>query len=49
VEPSRLRYRAIRNDQAVSRRRIREIAVARVRFGYFSIYVVLRREMIENQ
>ena len=38
------RYRGIRNDQAVLRRRIREIAAARVRYGYFRIYIVLRRE-----
>ena len=38
------RYRAIRNDQTVLRGRIREIAAARVRYGYFRIYIVLRRE-----
>lgn len=38
------RYRAIRHDQAVLRRRIREIAAARIRYGYFRIYIVLRRE-----
>jgi putative transposase len=38
------RYRTIRHDQAVLRRRIREIAAARVRYGYFRIYIVLRRE-----
>jgi putative transposase len=38
------RYRAIRHDQAILRRRIREIAAARVRYGYFRIYIVLRRE-----
>ena len=38
------RYRAIRNDQAVLRERIRELAAARVRYGYFRIYILLRRE-----
>jgi len=38
------RYRAIRNDQALLRGRIRELAAARVRYGYFRIYILLRRE-----
>jgi putative transposase len=38
------RYRAIRNEQAVLRGRIRELAAARVRYGYFRIYILLRRE-----
>jgi putative transposase len=39
------RYRAIRNDQAILGRRIREIAAAaRTRYGYFQIYIMLRRE-----
>jgi putative transposase len=38
------RYRAIRNDQAMLRERIRELAAARVRYGYFRIYILLRRE-----
>jgi putative transposase len=38
------RYRAIGNDQAVLRERIRELAAARVRYGYFRIYILLRRE-----
>ncbi len=38
------RYRAIRNDQAMLRGRIRELAPARVRYGYFRIYILLRRE-----
>ena len=32
------RYRAIRYDQAALRARIRELAAARVRYGYFRIY-----------
>jgi putative transposase len=38
------RYEATRDDQAVLRMRIREIAWARVRYGYYRIYVLLRRE-----
>jgi putative transposase len=38
------RYHTIRHGQAVLRRRIREIAAARIRYGYFRIYIVLRRE-----
>jgi putative transposase len=38
------RYRAIRNDQAMLRKRIRELAAARVRYGYFRLYILLRRE-----
>jgi len=38
------RYEAIRDDQAVLRMRIRKIAEARVRYGYYRIYVLLRRE-----
>jgi len=42
--PSSHRYRAIRNDQAMLRGRIRELAAARVRYGYLRIYILLRRE-----
>ncbi len=38
------RYRAIRNDQTLLIERIRELAAARVRYGYFRIYILLRRE-----
>jgi putative transposase len=38
------RYRAFRNDQAMLRGRIRELAAARVRYGYFRIYILLCRE-----
>ena len=38
------RYRVICNDQAMLRGRIRELAAARVRYGYFRIYILLRRE-----
>ncbi len=38
------RYQSIRGDQAVLRQRIRDLAAARVRYGYFRIYILLRRE-----
>jgi putative transposase len=38
------RYEATRDDQAVLRMRIRELAEARVRYGYYRIYILLRRE-----
>ena len=38
------RYRAIRNDQAMLRGRIRELAAAQVRYGYVRIYILLRHE-----
>ena len=40
------RYRSTRDDQAFLRHRIRDIAAARVRYGYRRIYIVLRREGI---
>ena len=40
------RYRAIRDDQAFLRYRIREIASSRIRYGYRRIYIALRREGI---
>jgi len=43
------RYRSCRDDQAFFRHRIREIAGARVRYGYRRVYVALRRQgMIVN-
>jgi len=41
---SSLRYRSTRPDQAVLRKRIREIAEPRVRYGCRRIYILLRRE-----
>ena len=38
------RYRSDRSDQAPLRRRIKEIAETRVRYGYRRIHVLLRRE-----
>ena len=37
-------YRSRRSEQAVLRKRIREIAQTRVRYGYRRIHVLLRRE-----
>jgi putative transposase len=37
-------YRSGRPEQAVLRKRIREIAEARVRYGYRRIWVLLRRD-----
>lgn len=41
------RYRGSRDDQAWLRRRIRELAAARVRYGCRRIYVLLRREGVK--
>ena len=38
------RYRSIAPDQAALRMRIKEIAATRVRYGYYRIYILLRRE-----
>jgi putative transposase len=38
------RYEATRDDQVVLRMRIRELAEARVSYGYYQIYILLRRE-----
>ncbi len=38
------RYRSQRDDQAFLRHRIKEIAAARVRYGYRRIWIALRRE-----
>ena len=38
------RYRSIAPDQAALRMRIKEIATTRVRYGYYRIYILLRRE-----
>ncbi len=37
-------YRSVKPDQAVLRKRIREIAETHVRYGYRRIHIVLRRE-----
>jgi putative transposase len=44
VERSTIRYRSTRPDQAALRLRIRDLAKTRVRYGYFRIYILLRRE-----
>ena len=38
------RYRSTKSDQAPLRLRIRDLAATRVRYGYFRIYILLRRE-----
>lgn len=38
------RYRPIRDDEAPLRKRIRDLAAARVRYGYYRLYILLRRE-----
>lgn len=39
-----MRYVSHKPDQAPLRLRIRDLAAARVRYGYFRIYILLRRE-----
>lgn len=39
-----VRYRSIRADQTPLIMRIRDLAQARMRYGYFRIYILLRRE-----
>ena len=42
-------YRSVRHDQAVLRKRIREIAETRARYGYRRIHIILRREGLARQ
>ena len=44
VDRSTIRYRSTKPDQAPLRLRIRDLAKTRVRYGYFRIYILLRRE-----
>ena len=44
VERSTYHYRPRRAEQAGLKKRIKEIAETRVRYGYRRIYVLLRRE-----
>jgi len=44
ISRSLYHYRSVAADQTPLRNRIKEIAAARVRYGYKRIYVVLRRE-----
>ena len=44
VGRSSIRYRSTKPDQAPLRLRIRDLARTRVRYGYFRIYILLRRE-----
>lgn len=44
VERSSVRYVLHRSDQAALIMRIRDLAATRARYGYFRIYILLRRE-----
>jgi putative transposase len=44
VDRSTIRYRSTKPDQAPLRLRIRDLAKTRVGYGYFRIYILLRRE-----
>jgi transposase InsO family protein len=44
VDRSTIRYRSTKPDQAPLRLRIRDLTQTRVRYGYFRIYLLLRRE-----
>ena len=44
VDRSTIRYRSTKPDQAPLRLRIRDLAKTRVRYGYFRLYILLRRE-----
>jgi putative transposase len=44
VGRSSIRYRSTKSDQAPPRMRICDLAKSRVRYGYFRIYILLRRE-----
>lgn len=47
VDRSTIRYRPTRPDDAELRKRLRELAQARRRFGYRRLHVLLRREGVE--
>ena len=44
LAPKVFRYRTRRSDDGVLRRRLKALALARRRFGYWRLYLVLRRE-----
>ena len=44
VDRSSVRYLSTKPDQAALRLRIRDLARTRVRYGYYRIYILLRRE-----
>ena len=44
VDRSSIRCRSVRPDQTPLRLRIRDLSQTRVRYGYFRIYILLRRE-----
>ncbi len=47
IEPRIYRYRSKRPDDAVIRKRLRELAAERRRFGYRRLHILLKREGIE--
>ncbi len=44
VDRSSIHYQSVRSDQAALRLRIHDLARTRVRYGYYRIYILLRRE-----
>lgn len=44
VDRSSIRYRSARSDQTPLLLRIRDLSQTRARYGYFRIYILLRRE-----
>ena len=44
VDRSSVRYVSVKPDQAPLRLRIHDLARTRVRYGYYRIYILLRRE-----
>ena len=44
VDRSSVRYLSTKPHQAALRSRIRDLARTRVRYGYYRIYILLRRE-----
>ena len=48
VGRSGVRYRSTKPDQAPLRMRICDLAKSRVRYGYFRIYILLRRELLRR-
>jgi len=47
IDPKTYRYRSKRPDDAVIRKRLRELAAERRRFGYRRLHTLLRREGVE--
>lgn len=49
MEPRVYRYRSTRPDDAVMRKRLRELATERRRFGYRRLHLLLKREGGDDQ